>query len=231
MLAVDPHDRLPFAMVWSYLTPWGDYIIDHEWPTEPFESIRSHSYTYWDYARVIGEHPRAQWRVMDPNFGRKRIGATGRTVSEEMAMRSSADNPLYFDTRVVDDLQAGHASVAELLRYDKSQPVSNENSPKLFIKKRCRNVLTGFKYYTWDDYRGSLGDSKEPKQKPKEKYKHFPDCVRYMAMYPIKYNLKKDGEVRVPLPDDLARSWDRLRKPNGSPTASSRGHPEGRATN
>ena len=53
-LAVDPHDRIPFAVARFVINPANDLIFFDEWPREPFEEMRSSSYTLEDYATLFG---------------------------------------------------------------------------------------------------------------------------------------------------------------------------------
>ena len=111
---------------------------------------------------------------MDPNFGRKRMGNTGRTVQEEMTTFG-----LNYNMDLNDDLIAGHLKVKELLKYDALKPVNAINKPKLFIMKRCRNHWTALKNYGYKKF-----DRYNPPTRviPEEKYKHFADLIRYLAM-------------------------------------------------
>jgi hypothetical protein len=178
---VDPHDRIPWAISWTYIDRDHTYFTFREFPTDPFERIHSHGYTYDHYAQVLLQGSRSRYRIMDPNAGRRRLAVTGRTVAEELAIRSRPGNPLGFDTTVSDDLQAGHQAVRERLH-----PYDNRGgSPKLFITSDCRNHITSLRNYTWDEYRGRTAEGRERKQKPRERFKHFADTLRYLCMYPI----------------------------------------------
>jgi hypothetical protein len=207
VLVVDPHDRLPFAMSWTYVASDNTFYIFKEFPDEPFEKIHSNHYTYDHYSQIIFRGPPTRFRIMDPNSGRRRVGVTGRTVADEMAIRSQPNRPLGFDTTVDDDVQAGHQAVRERLFYDNA----TGQLPKLYVSDVCRNHITGFRNYTWDEYRGRNAEGRERKQKPRERYKHYMDCMRYLCMYPI----SSQAPTRQQAPRrEFLNSWRKQVLPN-----------------
>lgn len=179
-VTIDPHDRLPFAISFWYVTRDGSIGIYDEWPRQPFEEMVSCDLTIDDYSAILAEENEKHslfWKIMDPNFGRKKAVVTGFTIAEEFQLRGHA-----FQTDCIDDLTAGHRAVEEYLKWDKTKEFSPINQPKLFIHRNCHNHIKSFKNYIWDEYRGRTAEGKAPKQKPKEKFKHFCDTVRYTIM-------------------------------------------------
>jgi hypothetical protein len=181
-VTVDPHDRLPFAIGWFAVTPGNDIVFIDEWPREPFEKIRQCDKTVEDYARLLSKGPSPVWRIMDPNYGRRRSLSSGLTIADEFQLRGVA-----FDTTVTDDLAAGHKRVQEYLAWDREKPLDSTNQPKLYVLRRCRNIIKGFHNYVWDDWKGKIAEGKAAKQKPREAYKHFMDVVRYTVMARVRY--------------------------------------------
>ena len=185
---IDPHDRLPFAISFWYVTRDGTIVIHDEWPKTPFEEFSSCDLTIDDYSILLNEDnsnhldQRVFWKVIDPNFGVKRAVVTGLSIAEEFQLRGHA-----FITDVVDDLTAGHRAVDDYLRWDKTKELSAINQPRLFIKNNCRNHIHSLKNYIWDEYKGRVAEGRSPKQKPKEKYKHFCDNIRYTVMVRPKF--------------------------------------------
>jgi hypothetical protein len=206
-LVVDPHDRIPFAMAWFYITPKNEYVFYQEWPTEPFEKMRYCELDVDDYARIIRAHPRTLWRIIDPNRSRARSVHTGYSLSEEFRARG-----IGFIDDVLDDLIAGHRQVASLLSYDRSKPIGNLNAPHLYVKQNCHNIIKAFKNYIWDDWRPKAGVGKSPKQKPKEEYKHFMDCIRYAATSHLRF-MERDKLRQLyggrGLDRGIYRGWER----------------------
>ena len=176
-LAVDPHDRLPFAMLWYYVTPGNDIVFRHEWPGGEFNKMRDCRLTVDDYIDIISQYPRTTFRQMDPNSGRRKSPHSGFTMAELFQSKG-----YFFNTQIVDDLAAGHKRVQERLHYDKDRELGPGNQPHLYVHRSCVNTVRSFRNYVWDDYKGKTGEGKSPKQKPREDYKHFMDCVRYVCM-------------------------------------------------
>lgn len=182
-ISVDPHDRLPFFVSWFYLTPSNDFVFYDCWPEEPFEDFTSSPINDYDeYLELFRRNP-SFWRCMDPNYGQSPApNSRGLTVAQEFQRRGMA-----FMTDISDDVTAGHKAIESLLSYNKDKEIDALNHPKLYIHRRCRNLITAFRNYTWEDWRGKTGEGKSPKQKPKEKFKHGIDTVRYPVMAGCRY--------------------------------------------
>ncbi len=61
------------------------------------------------------------------------------------------------------------------------------NQPKLYILRHCHNHIRGMRNYTWENWKGKQGEGKLRKEVPREKWKHFPDCIRYGCVARIRY--------------------------------------------
>lgn len=175
-MAIDPHDRQPNAMVWAALDPTGDlYFYDEDFSTDlTKETVK----------RIIEkerQYGRATRRLIDPNFGLKRYGNSGRTVKEEYEIESRLQGyPMRF-APANDDIPAGHKKVREWLNYDEAKPIDERNHPKLYFFDDLQNTIHGMTHYMYEDWKAGK-DTKSQKERPQEKYKHFPDAVRYIIM-------------------------------------------------
>lgn len=70
------------------------------------------------------------------------------------------------------EVETGILKVKEFLKYDSSRPVDSLNRPRLTVHPRCRNTIKALSRW-----------SRDPKtRKPKEEFKDFADCVRYLVM-------------------------------------------------
>ena len=176
-VTIDPHDRLPFAIGFWYVTRAGDLLFYDEWPQEDFEEFTSCNLTIEDYCHLLNDRGSHFWKLMDPNYGPRKSVITGLSIAEEFQLRGFA-----FNTQILDDLAAGHRAVDDYLRYDKDRPLDATNQPKLYVHRRCKNIIKAFKNYIWDEWRGRTAEGRSIKQKPKEKYKHFMDATRYTVM-------------------------------------------------
>jgi len=185
-MAVDPHDRQPNFVLWLAVDPTGDcYIYDEDFETDLISDLVSH------IRQHEGMYGRADVRVIDPNFGPKRYGNTGRTVMEEIEIESRrAGYPMRFALGN-DDIVLGHKKIHEYLRYDPNKPLGLRNHPKLYVFSRCRHFIYMIKHYMYKDWKEGVSSEKPPNPKPDERFKHAIDCLRYILMHkPEQLNLK-----------------------------------------
>ena len=178
---VDPHDRKPWAIAWGAKDETGRIFWYDEWPNTAYENMRSSDMILDDYANLIKER---EWehggtvdiRIMDPNYGRRRSVISDSTIEDEMG-----DRGLFFDTEVNDDLTLGHNRVNEFLRYNVEEEIGPGNEPGMFFMNNCRNLIHGMRQYLWEEFSAKV--DKGLKLKPRDKFKDFPDLVRYRCMY------------------------------------------------
>lgn len=183
----DPHDRKPHFGIWAAVDPMGTiYVID----------CIKYAGTIKDFSKQVlmremlnGIDPMKVTRVLDPNKGNTPSAVTGLKLVDEFSKHA-----LYFITNVNDDIALGHLAVSEKLAYDKTKPISSTNAPKLyFIKETTTEVVRYMQLYVWDEWKGAGRDSRAVKEKPQEKFKDFPDCVRYLIMHnPVFYIEQED---------------------------------------
>lgn len=192
---LDPHDSKPFAMVWIALHKTGTaYCID-EYPNRDFHEITSDAKTYKEYADIIKQKEDALFdiygkqvfkRIIDPNFGNKTVRLAEKvdekahtTPKEELKKRG-----LIFQDGI-DLLEAGHLKVREKIHYEvKDGEIVVQ--PDFFITDNCINTAKCMSRYSRKDIMAGDGDVKE-EAKPQEKYKHYPDLVRYFWMSGPRY--------------------------------------------
>jgi hypothetical protein len=75
-------------------------------------------------------------------------------------------------------IEEGVALINDALAHDPSQPLSPINEPKLYISKKCENLIYSLREWTGAD--GEKGASKDPI-----------DCLRYlMVITPEQYDEK-----------------------------------------
>ena len=179
---LDPHDRLPHHVVWLWLDRQDTHYVDRELVfTGTLPNLRK--------AIVLLEAQagyRMAKRLVDPNFGRKpsQVGG-GRSVIEEL---SAKPFPLYFG-EANDDKEAGRMRVKTLLHYDRTQPLSVTNSPKLYFHKdRCPVTIRSVRDHQYDEWKGAGKDDKDLKEVEKQKDTHGADCLRYAAITHLTYD-------------------------------------------
>ncbi len=173
---VDPHDRLPFAILWVACDEAGDYWAYREaWLAD---IIIKDAVEHCKKVEVPTKE-RIQVRFLDPNFGPRRYGNSGQTVRDEFERESQA---AYYPMRFVfgnDNKELGRKGFSELLRFDHQKPISFANHPKFRAASDLKEFIYQVEHYIWDDYK--LGD-RDPKEKAKNINTHFPDLCHYLAL-------------------------------------------------
>lgn len=173
---LDPADRRPHHAVWATVDPFGTIIVFDELIYRG--TIKDTSSQIINRERTAGINPENVIRILDPNKGRSPSLVSGINLVDEFAV-----NGLYFTANVNDDIAMGHLAVREKLAYDKKQPLSSTNLPKLlFVREKTRECIKQLLSYVWDDWRGRNNASKSAKEVPKDINKDMPDCIRYLCM-------------------------------------------------
>ena len=176
--AMDPHDRTPTCAIWAKIDKFGDVFIVDE--IELAETIPHLALEFAKKERNNNYYPLA--RYIDPNYGRKHLEIiTGETIQETFekhGIRTILAN---------DDGPAGRMKIDEHLQYDTAKPISLTNRPKLYIFDSCVRTIHGLTHFIWDDWTNKTSMEKDPKEKPKDLHKHFPDCIRYLLMGDLRF--------------------------------------------
>lgn len=185
---VDPHDSRPAAAIWGAICPNGRKIIFDEYP---FNNDRF----FWDmkgtetvqaeleaWLQKEGDHKvTIAQRILDKHFGWQRRGQ--KTFAE-----------LYFDEGIKlkknitfmpsytagvnsdGEIAFGHRIVRKLL-----EPME-DGFPGLVIWDTCYHTWNGMTHYIRKHLTGKSADDRiEADSKIVEKYKDFPDCIRYFC--------------------------------------------------
>ena len=174
---LDPHDRLPHALLWVASDEVGNYWVYREgW----LENYLLEEIVEYIERKEKGAGERIVMRIMDPNFGPKRYGNTGLTVRGEL---EKAGQERGYRVRFVfgnDNKELGRKEFASLLRYERSKPISFNNHPKIRVASDLKEFIYQIEHYVWDDYKS--GQDRDPKEKPKNINTHFPDICHYLAL-------------------------------------------------
>ena len=102
-------------------------------------------------------------RIVDPRMG----AATVRTKEGESNIINTMSNlGFVFRSAPGVDIEAGIAKINDALSWDDTEPMNDENTPKLFVSDHCENTISALMEYTADATRSSA-------------FKDFPDCLRY----------------------------------------------------
>ena len=76
------------------------------------------------------------------------------------------------------DIEAGIAKINDALSWDDTEPMTDQNTPRLFVSDRCENFITSMIEYS--------GQSRQ------EHFKDFVDCIRYLMVSGADHITKRD---------------------------------------
>jgi phage terminase large subunit-like protein len=199
---LDPADNKPHAVAWYRVDPMNRCFCVYD------EAVDGNLDQLAKRIKEVEEEKKYEvdFRVLDPNKGRTPTSVTRCTWQEELAERG-----LYMDTEVNDDIALGHQKVRSMLAYDVNKPIDETNQPKLYFAQiGAKNTIFSIKNYIYDEHRNKdIHDGR--KDKPRDKYKDFPDCMRYFCMSNPEYF-------------DVSQIPTNLYDSNNFSTSSKRGH-------
>lgn len=195
---LDPADRRPHHGIWFTVNPLNTVYVFDEIVFKG--TIKETSREILQRERLMGINPMNVIRVLDPNKGRTPSAVSGLKLVDEFASHA-----VYFSVSVNDDVTLGHLAVAEKLAWNKKEPLSSTNCPKLyFIKDKTKEMVRQLLSYVWDDWKGNSKGSKSEKEKPKDINKDMPDCLRYGIVFNPRWYDMRDTADPTPY---AGQSW------------------------
>lgn len=208
-MLIDPHDRLPPAVIWVRLDQQGNHYVMREWPSidDPeYHGALVHNikddggFSIYEFCKKFIEieeeelniQPHRVRRLMDPNFGLQKKHGMKRAIFQEYSRQSERvyrekgiypkDSRFSFYMKVNDDLTLGHKLVKAYLGNVKSR-----KGPWLKVDPCCKNVDICFRRYKYREYDLKKQEYSALSDVLEEKFKHFMDLVRYDLMWPFTY--------------------------------------------
>lgn len=182
-MTVDPGDGKPYAITWWWVDPRGHIVFDYNWPEENWVKVlRNKQYQTLrmdEYLKIFQEYEKGramEWRVMDRHYGNTRDGRTGRSLIDDwQAMYGVPFQPSY---NCEEEVDTGIKMVKNFLKFDRAQPVNAMNLPKMYVKRRCQNVIMSVPKWA------NRVDPETYISRPDKGsvYKDFCDDVRYTCM-------------------------------------------------
>ena len=124
----------------------------------------------WQYKNLITEIEGGEeifMRLIDPRAASNN-SLDGQTILEKLHMDEYGFEPMHFYPAPGKDIQTGVALINDLLYYNQQEPVDDENYPRLYVSRSCKNLIYSLREWTGLD--GNKGASKDPV-----------DCLRYLV--------------------------------------------------
>lgn len=202
IMALDPHQRKPSAITWSYLNK-DELVFFDELEIEGnvdtvVKAIKQ---------KEAAHSGSTQLRVIDP-AAKKQISGFG---SQFDTLREFQDAGMQF-TLAYNDIEAGLSAMKQKLYYNREQPISALNRPTCYFTTNVPKTWEGMTNLMWDDWLHST-KLRDVKEKIKDFKKDFPDCVRYtIAIKPnrqshvpvtLKFGTKKHANTHEDLTQHL----------------------------
>lgn len=219
IMAADPHDSRPTAMAWGAVCSNGRVIVFAEYPKRerlPFWEMKG-TETLTDEVRAIFEIE-AQFRISSPDrvidkrYGfqaRKKANGNSTTLAAQFAeagetiakilgiKKDLIFNASYTVPGTDGEIQYGHNKVHEMLR------LLPDGKPGLVIWNTCQHVIEGLTHYVRDNSGGRASEKiAVGATKVLDRYKDFPDVIRYMACYEVFAPVKKKSKPTYVRPDN-----------------------------
>jgi len=180
IMVLDPHERKPLHCMWAYVTP-DDGLVVFRWEliapeneTVIFEQLDKVNLENGAFPHIL---------VMDPNRGS--CQSMHGDSWEKMFERHG-----YTVTLGMDKIAVGHTIVNGYLAYDENRP------PALRFTERCRGVggpVFAMQRYAWSDWSKQTKYDRSLKEQPKDRYKDWPDCLRYMCAEGFQFDRLTQG--------------------------------------
>jgi phage terminase large subunit-like protein len=166
VMVCDPHPRTPWAVLWAAIDPDDTiWVFDELWGGA--ESV--HEYAALIRAHEAGFPTPTTIRLVDPAANQ-----TSPTMYGGVNFLRELDNEGIRCKMANNDFNVGRSRVVELLR-------AGHGGPRLRVSRTCTQTLYQLTHHIWGEF-SITSSGRDPKQTPQEKNKHFPDCIRYLAM-------------------------------------------------
>ncbi len=166
VFVIDPHPRKKDAMGWFAVTPSDDIVLVAELEADGTAADVKRAVDRTEDA--LGIRPRR--RLMDPNIATETNDKLGR----DWTMQRAYDQAGLRCDLAIDDVNVGIQNVNELLK-----PDQRTRRPRFRAFRTCERFIYGMTHWAWDEW--TRASDKDPKEKVRDRYKDFPDLLRYFA--------------------------------------------------
>ena len=192
IFVIDPHPRKMDACGWFAITPADQVVMIGELEVGGDAGEVAQQVFAWEQTHRISPVK----RLMDPNIAtqtndRLEHGWTFRMGYDRVGLRCDLAN---------DSIPMGIQNVNELLR-----PTPYLRRPRFETFAHNRKFIYGMTHWAWDEW--VRPQDREPKEIVRDRYKDFPDLLRYLANDLPGFKEYRRASMRLPAGVPYARGY------------------------
>jgi hypothetical protein len=203
-MAIDPHERMPTAVLWLAVDPQDrHWVYDELW----LESMDIEQIAHAIHVQEGELRPRI--RLIDPHNDKEYSVTMGNFNIRKELMKHGV-----YCERANSDPALGKARIKQYLKPRYSHLTKTE-TPQLRISRTCTQTIYEFQHYVWDEFRRQIDDH-DRKETVKKKNDHFMDCLRYIYNFGPKYFPPEEGETEEILYTGTYTKYPTKQAPAGS---------------
>lgn len=191
-MAIDPHERMPTAIMWLAVDNNDNhYIYDELWLKDMDIEQIAHA------INVQEGEMKPKVRLIDPHND-KDPGTFGTKNIRQELMKYG----IYCE-RANSDPQLGKSRIRAALKPRYSNLLKSE-VPQLRVSRDCTQTIHEFQHYIWDNYRRNK-EEYGLKEQVKKKNDHFMDCLRYIYNWGPRYIIQEQEEEDIKYEGEYAK--------------------------
>lgn len=180
-MAIDPHERMPTAVLWLAVDNEGNHwIYDELWLKDMDVEQIAHAIHVQEGELL----PRI--RLIDPHNDKDNAIAGGFNIRKELMKYG------VYCERANSDPQLGKSRIRQALK-PKYSPMLKHEVPQLRVSRECKQTIYEFQHYVWDEFRRNK-DEQGAKDQVKKKNDHLMDCLRYIYNWGPRYIVTEQQE-------------------------------------
>ena len=183
-MAIDPHERMPTAVMWFAVDNNDNhYIYDELWLKDMDIEQIAHAIHVQEGSKT----PRI--RLIDPHNDKDNVAAGGFNIRKELMKYG------VYCERANSDPQLGKSRIRQALK-PRYSPILKTEVPQLRVSRSCPQTIYEFQHYIWEDYKRHK-DEYDLKEQVKKKSDHFMDCLRYIYNWGPRYIVQEKEEEEL----------------------------------
>ena len=180
--AIDPHERMPTAVLWLAVDNQDNHwIYDELWLKDMDIEQIAHA------INVQEGELKPKVRLIDPHNDKDNVVAGGFNIRKELMKYG------VYCERANSDPQLGKSRIRAALK-SRYSPILKTEIPQLRVSRNCTQTIYEFQHYVWEDYKRNK-ENYDLKEQVKKKSDHLMDCLRYIYNWGPRYIIQEDDEA------------------------------------